>query len=436
MRNDEVPAPLTDESAASTPKIRRRLTAAALINHLELARRPDLYGTPVIVGRWGEHVVAASEETLPFGVVPGMALRQAEHLCPQAMFVLPDEEAVVRIRELLSAALYDLAPVVEVRDEGVAWLDLEGVVRAGESIREMRRRLLKAIGREPRLGLAPGPFSARLAAARARPGRLLQVEDARAFLAPLPSRELQLDAEQLERLDLLGLRTLGAVAAIGPRELESQLGRDGRHAVLRARGLEPDRLEVWRPPLFTSAHRQFGEPVEDREALLFVARALCGDLADELGLRGAGAKHVRVRLLFECADARCAHGAHSDAGRAHGAPSEKREAIVRHPLSSTAELFGLVGSWIKEWQPRAPIAEMWIELPVLEGAGRRQLRLWAGGDGSGEEVTAAMERLQERFGDEVIERYSVMSLGRGISRSVPDPPGAPIRTVMGGIFSR
>jgi nucleotidyltransferase/DNA polymerase involved in DNA repair len=286
----------------------------------------------------------------------------------------------------MSTALYDLAPVVEVRDEGIAWLDLSGVVRAGESIREARRRLLKAIGREPRLGLAPGPFSARLAAARARPGRLVQVADARAFLAPLSYRELPLDAEQLERLDLLGLRTLSAVAEVGPRELESQLGRDGRHAVLLARGLEPDQLEAWRPPLFTSAHRQFGEPVEDREALLFVARALCGDLADELGLRGAGAKYMRVRLLLESGE------------------SEKRESLVRHPLSSTAELFGLVGSWIKEWQPRAPISEMWIELPVLEGAGRRQLRLWAGGDGSSEEVTAAMERLQERFGEDVVRK--------------------------------
>jgi len=349
----------------------------------------------VIIGRWDEHVVAASEETLPFGVVPGMALRQAEHLCPQATFVLPDEEAVVRIRELLSAALYDLAPVVEVRDVGVAWLDLTGLAQVGEAIRETRRRLLQAIGREPRLGFAPGPFTARLAAARARPGRLLQVEDATSFLAPLPSRELPLDVEQLERLDLLGLRTLGAVAAIGPRELESQLGRPGRHAVLLARGHEPDELVAWRPPMFTSAHRQFGEAVEDREALLFVARALCGDLADELGLRGAGAKHMRVRLLFESAE---------DAGRAQGAFSESRESIVRHPLSSQAELFGLVGSWIKEWQPRAPITELWIELPVLEGAGRRQLRLWAGGDGSSEEVTAAMERLQERFGDAVVRR--------------------------------
>ncbi len=357
-----------------------------LIPHLELARRPDLYGTPCVVGEWDGHVVAASEEAAVFGVMPGMPLRHAEHLCPQATFVLPDPPAVARIRDLVSAALYDLAPAVEVRDEGVAWLDLEGVVRAGESVREARRRLRLAIGLEPRLGLACGPFSSRLAAAHARPGRLMSIDDASAFLAPLSARELPLDAEQMERLELLGLRTLGAVAAMGPRELESQLGREGRRAVMLARGLEPDQLAPWQPPQFTSAHRQFGEPVEDREALLFVARALCGDLAEELGLRGAGAKQVRVRLLFESAEFEC------------------RESTVRHSLSSTVELFGLVGAWIKEWRPRAPVAELWIELPVLEASGRRQLRLWAGGDGSGEEVAAAMERLQERFGDGSVHR--------------------------------
>jgi protein ImuB len=214
----------------------------------------------------------------------------------------------------------------------------------------------------------------------------MRVEDASAFLAPLSPRELPLDDEQLERLDLLGLRSLGAVAALGQREMESQLGRAGRHAVLLARGLEPDQLTPWLPPQFTSAHRQFEPAVEDREALLFVARALCGDLAGELGVRGAGAKQVRVRLLFETGD------------------SEDRDSLVRHPLSSAAELFGLISSWIKEWQPRAPITEMWIELPVLEGAGRRQLRLWAGGDGNSEEVVAALERLQERHGDEVVHR--------------------------------
>ena len=83
---------------------------------------------------------------------------------------------------------------------------------------------------------------------------------------------------------------------------------------------------------------------------------------------------------------------------------EARESVVRHPLSSAAELFGLAGSWIKSWQPHAPITEMWIELPVLEAAGRRQLRLWTGSDGNSDEVTAALERLQERHGDTVIRK--------------------------------
>jgi len=359
-----------------------------LIGNLELAQRQDLYGSPVVVGAWEaeENVIAVSEEALPFGVVPGMALRQAEHLCPQATFLPPNPVAATQLRELIASALYDLAPVVEVQVEGVAWLDVSGVPKPGESIRETRRRLRAAIGREPRLGLAPGPFSSRLAAARARPGRLMRIENAREFLAPLSSHELPLDEEQLERLDLLGLRTLRAVAALGQRELESQLGRAGRHAVLLARGLEPDQLTPWSPPLFTNSHRQFDPPVEDREALLFVARALCGDLAEELGLRGAGAKQVRVRLVFE-SDNR-----------------EERDSLVRHPLSSAAELFGLIGSWIKEWRPQAPITELWIELPVLEGAGRRQLRLWAGGDGTSDEVIAAFERLQERHGDEAVHQ--------------------------------
>lgn len=362
------------------------LVCCALVPHLELAQRRDLYGSPVVVGRWEEQVVAASEEAAEQGVASGMPLRHAEHLCPQATFLPPDEEASTRLRVLIASALYDLAPVVEVRVEGVAWMDLDGVPSRTDAIREARRRLRAAVGREPRLGLAPGPFTARLAAMQARPGRLLRADDARTFLAPLPSRVLALDAEQMERLDLLGLRTLADVAAIGPRELESQLGPDGRRAVLLARGLEPDGIEPWRPPMYTSAHRQFEPPVEDREALLFVARALCGDLADELGLRAAGAKEVRVRLRFEAGD------------------SDVRESLVRHPLSSAAELFGLIGSWIKEWRPRAPITELWVELPVLEGAGRRQMRLWSGGDGTSEEVTAALERLQERHGEAIVHR--------------------------------
>jgi nucleotidyltransferase/DNA polymerase involved in DNA repair len=354
-----------------------------LIPHLELARRPELAGRPAVVGGDDGRVLAASAEATAAGVRPGLTLRQAEALCPTAVLVGADPVAASRLAERIAAVLYDLAPAVEVRLDGRAWLDLTGLPLPGRAIAEARRLLRAAAGVEPRLGLAPGPFAASLAAARARPGRLLQVEDAPAFLAPLPVAELDLSAEQRERLDLLGLRTLGAVAALGPRQLESQLGKAGRMAAQLARGEEPLPLTPWRPLIVPGARCQLEPPVEDREALLFLARRLCGDLAGELGARGAGARKIRVRLGVE------------------GGPTEARESVVRHPLSSAAELFGLVSSWLREWRPAAPVAEVTVEVPELEAAGRRQLRIWMGGDGSAEEVRAALERLQDRHGLEV-----------------------------------
>ena len=358
-----------------------------LIPHLELALHRELYGQSVVVARFGDRIITASEEAAAHGVRVGMTLRQAEALSPALTRVEPDPEAACQLRERIAAALYDVAPVVEVRLDGRGWLDLEGVPRTGQAIKETRRRLRDAVCVEPRLGLAPGPFTAALAAARSRPGRLLMVAESGPFLAPLPVKELPLEAEQLERLNLLGLRTLGQLAAIGPRRLESQLGKAGREAVLLARGEEPRRLTPWRPPRVVRARRQLDPPVEDREALLFIARGLIDDLAAELGLRGAGAKRVAVLLHVEGV-----------------ADVERRQSLVRHPLSSGAELLGLVGSWLREWQPAAPVTEVAIELPELEAAGRRQLRLWRGGDGSVEEVEAALERLQQRYGEEVALR--------------------------------
>ncbi|GAC1614239.1 MAG: DNA polymerase Y family protein [Candidatus Dormibacteraceae bacterium] len=349
-----------------------------LTPHLELALRPDLYGGPVVVAAWRETVVCASTQAEAAGVRAGMSQRQAQQLSPDAEFLDPDPAGAARLAERLAAALYDLSPVVEVRPEGIAWIDLRGVVNARPALAEMRRRLRAATGAEPRLGLAPGPFSARLAAARARPGRLLRVALAAPFLAGLPTAELGLDPWQLERLDRLGLRTLGQVAGIGPRQLESQLGAEGRLAARRARGEEPDLIRAWIPPRSAGARRQFDPPIEEREALLFIGRALCDELGLELGLRGAGAKRVRLRL-----------------------DREERESLVRHPLSSPAELFGLVSAWLRQWRPAEPVAEMELELPLLELAGRRQLRLWVRGDGSADEVRAALERLQERHGNEV-----------------------------------
>jgi len=326
----------------------------------------------------GERVLAVSEEAERVGLEPGLTLRQAEALCPTATVAGSDPAATARLADEIAAALLELAPAVEVRADGRIWMDLEGVTGVGRALGEARDRLHRLTGALPRLGLAPGPFTAAVAAARARPGRVLVVADARAFLAPLPVRELGLDPEREGRLELLGLRTLGAVAALGPHRLETQLGPVGRTAALLARGEEPLPLRPWRPPAGIEVRRRLDPPVEDAERLGFVARALVDDLVTALGRRGAGARRLQVRLGIE-----------------DGAP-EVREGAV-DPLWGRGELLALVVEWLRDWRPAGAVNELGIEVTEPGPPGRRQLGLWRD-EASIEEVDAALERLRARHG--------------------------------------
>ena len=102
-----------------------------LIPHLELALHPEFYGQPVVAARFGDRVITASQEAAAQGVLAGMTLRQAEALSPALALVEPQPERAHRFRERIAAALYDLAPVVEVHLDGRAWLDLVGLPRIG-----------------------------------------------------------------------------------------------------------------------------------------------------------------------------------------------------------------------------------------------------------------------------------------------------------------
>ena len=61
---------------------------------VEQRDRPELRGTPVIVGWPGERsvVCAASYEARKFGVHSAMPATRAKRLCPQGTFIHPDFE--------------------------------------------------------------------------------------------------------------------------------------------------------------------------------------------------------------------------------------------------------------------------------------------------------------------------------------------------------
>ena len=96
---------------------------------IELARRPELRGKPVVVAGSGPRAVVttASYEARRYGVGSAMPAARARRLCPQAVFLAPDfpayREVSARVMEWVRAHVER----VEVVGLDEAYLDLDGL---------------------------------------------------------------------------------------------------------------------------------------------------------------------------------------------------------------------------------------------------------------------------------------------------------------------
>ena len=91
---------------------------------------PSLATRPLVVGGVPSErkpVRAATAEARSFGICTGMPLRQAEQLCPQAVFMPSDPRAESDLARHLLAGLYALAPRVELADTGEAYVETDGL---------------------------------------------------------------------------------------------------------------------------------------------------------------------------------------------------------------------------------------------------------------------------------------------------------------------
>jgi DNA polymerase-4 len=224
--------------------------------------RPELQGTPVIVG--GGHrgvVLSASYEARRSGVRSAMPMMRARRLCPQATVVAPDFERFSAVSAAVMETFRDVTPVVQVMSLDEAFLDVAGSARRLGSARDiaeqLRARIVDEQGITCSVGIATTTHLAKLASRRAKPDGVVVVprDDATAFLHPLDVEELwgvgETTAAALRRL---GLATIGDIAhtpapilrrALGPAtgsQLHDLAWGGGTTTVVPRRGSdEPDR---------------------------------------------------------------------------------------------------------------------------------------------------------------------------------------------------
>jgi DNA polymerase-4 len=342
-----------------------------------LRRYPELRGEPVILGGAPElrlPVVAASAAAQAAGVRVGQPLRQAQQSCPAAVFVPLDPAGVARLRAAVCAELHRLSPTVEAGDEE-AFGDLSG--RHAEFSDEaawasaLARGLRGVLDVEIAVGVAGSRFVAGHEAG---------------FLAPLPLDVLPVDPAVTARLAAFGLDCLGAVAGLGPADLQRQFGPDGLRLYQLARGEDSGGIHPAPAQRAWSERLVLDGATGDLEILLRAVRRCATALGGRLTAEALAAGEVSV--VFEIEEAEAISTA----------------AVPPAPSGNSGELWTAALGLLGELKPHAPVAAVRLVVSRLTPAAGRQADLLRPGDGAHDAVVATADRLRSRFGAATVRR--------------------------------
>jgi len=274
------------------------LDADAFYVSVELRRRPELRGMPVVVAGRGPRAVVttASYEARRYGVGSAMPAARARRLCPDAVFLAPDFATYREVSATVMAIVRAHVERVEVVGLDEAYLDLEGLF----SPRAAMRRLVVEIRASTQLtcsvGIGPNKLVAKVASDAEKPAGFLVLSREQAcarFARSPPGLVPGIGPKTAGRLAELGLTTLAAVAAAPEQLLVERFGPNlGRELARRVRFEHDGQVGAPRKVISESRERTFDSDISDpaqlREALARMAEELCA---------GLGLHHRRGRTI-------------------------------------------------------------------------------------------------------------------------------------------
>ncbi len=286
---------------------------------VELLRRPDLNGLPIVIGGRraaagigpeplssyaGRGVVTTcTYEARAFGVHSGMPMMKARALCPQALSLPLDFDEYRRYSRLFKAAIAEVAPTIEDRGIDEVYIDLTELPGDARAIASaIKERVRAATGLTCSIAVAPNKLLAKIGSELEKPDglTLIEPEDLEPLIWPLPAKRINgVGPKANEKLAGLNIITIGDLARETPQFLIRHFGQNyGRwlHDCAFGRDLRP--VVTFQEPKSRSRETTFAEDTRDFDQIAGVLVQLCQQVAQDLQKRGYAGRTVGVKLRY------------------------------------------------------------------------------------------------------------------------------------------
>jgi len=274
---------------------------------VEIARRPELRGKPVVVGGRGEPtqravVATASYAAREFGIRSGMPLRTAARRCPDAVFLPSDPPAYEAVSDRVMAALRTLPVVVEVAGWDEAFLGA-GTHDPEALAADVQRAVAQATGLSCSVGIGDNRLRAKLATGFAKPAGVYRLtrDNWMAVMADRPTRALWgVGPKTARKLADVGITTVAQLARADPTELARHFGPT-TGPWFRALGRGDGDAEVSADPHVArsrSRETTFQQNITDRAELDEQLVVLAGRVAQDVAAEGRPAVRIAVKVRF------------------------------------------------------------------------------------------------------------------------------------------
>ncbi|MGH7630225.1 MAG: DNA polymerase IV [Gemmatimonadales bacterium] len=274
---------------------------------VEVLRRPELRGLPVVVGGQGDPtqravVATASYEARAFGVRSGIPLKLAVKRCPQAVYLPTDPAAYTAASAEVMAALREFDAVVEVLgwDEAFLGVQTADPVTLAHEIHDVvlaRTRLHCSVG------IGDNKLRAKLATDFGKPQGVFQLTAENWFevMGERPTDALWgIGAKTTRKLTELGLTTVAELAAADPDALAARMGPT-IGPWLRTLALGAGSTEVSGEPYVPRSHSHettFQENLTAVEDMRAAVVKLTAQLMAEVDADGRPVIRVAVKARF------------------------------------------------------------------------------------------------------------------------------------------